>query len=166
MKTLSKKRPLPNIFNAYTLLTVLLQFFVHFGVMVYLVRQSLQFAPEDRPEKVDLDKKFEPNLLNSTVYIISLALQITTFFVNYRGHPFMESISENRPFFYSVLMSFTAVVCLVTRFLPDLCEQFEVVPIPYELQKSMLLVFIGDLCLAYTLDRICMWLFGEGRLKM
>ncbi len=37
-----------------------------------------------RPEKIDLDKKFEANLLNSTVYIISLALQITTFFVNYR----------------------------------------------------------------------------------
>ncbi|ODM96004.1 Manganese-transporting ATPase 13A1 [Orchesella cincta] len=166
LKSLSKKRPLPNIFNAYTLLTVLLQFFVHFGVMMYLVRKSLEFAPEDRPEKVDLDKKFEPNLLNSTVYIISLALQITTFFVNYRGHPFMESISENKPFFYSVLMSFTAVVCLITRFMPDLCEQFEVVPIPYELQKSMLLVFVADLCLAYILDRGCMWLFGEGRLKM
>lgn len=44
----------------------------------------------------------------------------------------MESISENRPFFYSIVVSCSAVVALVTRFLPDLCEQFEVVPIPYE----------------------------------
>ena len=33
---------------------------------------------------MDLEAKFSPNLLNTTVYIISMSLQVSTFAVNYR----------------------------------------------------------------------------------
>lgn len=35
-------------------------------------------------EKVDLDAEFKPNVLNSAVYVMSMALQVSTFAVNYR----------------------------------------------------------------------------------
>ena len=33
---------------------------------------------------MDLEKKFEPGLVNSVVYIVSMSMQVSTFVVNYR----------------------------------------------------------------------------------
>ena len=131
LKTLSKQRPLPNIFNFYTVLTVLLQFAVHFCCLIYLVREAAILSPKlvtishfnknfilfiylliylinfeslfsrddklsailapkhnsslanvsDDPEE---EEPFKANIINSTVYIVSMALQVATFAINYR----------------------------------------------------------------------------------
>ena len=49
-----------------------------------------------------------------------------------KGHPFMESITQNRPFFYSMVFSGTAVVIITLGLMPELNDQFEIVSIPPE----------------------------------
>jgi cation-transporting ATPase 13A1 len=166
LTVLSRQRPLQNIFNLYTILTVLLQFGVHFGSLVYLVNAAFERTPRDEGITFpDLEKEFEPNLINSTVYIISMALQVATFAINYKGHPFMESIRENRPLMISLVGTYSFIVFLALGWSSDLCEQFGIVQFPEEFRSILLQVLMLDFMMSLLLDRILSFLFGEGMLR-
>ncbi|XP_073824966.1 endoplasmic reticulum transmembrane helix translocase-like [Musca autumnalis] len=172
LKTLSKTAPLPNIFNLYTVSTILCQFAVHFTALYYLTQEATARAPP-REGKVklyiDMDaeekQKFEPNIINSTVYIICLALQVSTFAVNYKGHPFMESLRENRLLLYSILISTGLVFMLALGLSPELTNTFEIVDFPSDFRQILLYVLLADTIVAYLLDKVCSFLFGETRRK-
>ncbi|KAI2811031.1 hypothetical protein BLOT_002201 [Blomia tropicalis] len=165
LDVLSDRRPLPNIFNVYTILTVLLQFAVHFCTLIYLVQGAVSLSPPQTEKFPDLEAEFKPSLLNSTVYIISVALQVSTFAVNYKGHPFMCSLWENKPLMYSIIGSFGLIFVLVTGSMPEFSEQFSVVEFPQEFQTTVLGVLIADLVAAVLIDRICEFFFGRCNLK-
>lgn len=81
-------------------------------------------TPEDK------EVEFEPNIVNSTVYLICMGLQVSTFAVNYKGHPFMESLRENRLLLYSILASSGVVMCLALGIVPDLTSTFQIIDFP------------------------------------
>jgi cation-transporting ATPase 13A1 len=165
LTTLSQVRPLPNIFNVYTILTVLGQFMVHFSCLVYLVQEATAEMPESDEEFVDLEKEFEQNELNSAVYLISMAMQISNFAVNYKGHPFMASLLENKPLLYSLLATTTVLFLLATGFMPELGVFLEISPFTDEFRRKLLVVLVADFLASYALDRILSFFLGHAKLK-
>lgn len=187
LKVLSKQRPLPNIFNIYTISTVLLQFIIHFMSLVYLVQEASEYVEKDivntttslslnnsllhnvnasSLNSIDpVEEEFKPNVVNSAVFIISMALQICTFSVNYRGRPFMENLVENKPLLYSTLGTVAVILCLSMGTLEKLNEHFEIIQFPYKFRLTLIVVLVFDCFGSYIMDRLCLWLFGEGKFK-
>lgn len=176
LKTLSQQRPLPNIFNLYTIATVLLQFAVHFSCLVYLVKEATILSPKDdklaailnTSKEVGTDdsseeEPFEANLINSTVYIITLFLQVSTFAINYRGHPYMESLIQNKAVLMSLVCNYVVILLLACGILPDLAAHFELVDFPVQFRTTLVQILVMDFTFAFIVDRACLWLFGEGR---
>uniref|UniRef100_A0A914M0I3 Cation-transporting ATPase n=1 Tax=Meloidogyne incognita TaxID=6306 RepID=A0A914M0I3_MELIC len=163
LRTLSKQRPMANIFNVYTLTTITLQFSVHFACLIHIVK--LAHNLEERPKNIDLEKEFKPNLLNTAVYLMSSTLQIATFAVNYRGKPFMESLTENRPMFYSIICSFLVMVAFASNIAPEMNNKFELVHIPELLRNNLVLCIIGDLFCCFLIDRFLNYFLGDARIK-
>ncbi|XP_068689455.1 endoplasmic reticulum transmembrane helix translocase-like [Montipora foliosa] len=165
LSTLSKRRPLPNIFNVYTIVTVLCQFAVHFWALVYMVRHAKRLTAGTEAGYVDLDAKFQPTIVNSTVYIVSIAMQLATFAINYKGHPFMESLLDNRALLYSLLASGGFVLCMITGSVPEINEQFEIVSFPPKFRETFIQVLLADFAVVFVMDRILDFLFGSARLR-
>lgn len=186
LKVLSKQRPLPNIFNIYTISTVLFQFVIHFGSLVYLVQEAGKYTQHDivnstmssnnsllitNENATSLNStafdvhEFKPNVVNSAVFIISMALQICSFSVNYRGRPFMENLLENKPLFYSTFGTIMVLFCLSMGTIEGLNEHFEIVQFTDEFRVVLVAVLILDGFGSYLVDRLCLWLFGEGKFK-
>ncbi|KAJ1551720.1 hypothetical protein HK096_003442, partial [Nowakowskiella sp. JEL0078] len=127
--TLSKKRPQPNIFNFYIILSVLGQAALHVLCIVYIRSESLRWMDE-LDEEITVDSEFKPNLLNSGVYLVSLMMQISTFAINYQGAPFRESIQQNKALFNSLLTVTGICVLAAMEVSEDLNEWMQLVPFP------------------------------------
>ncbi|KAJ2533095.1 putative cation-transporting ATPase 1 [Coemansia sp. RSA 1935] len=158
LEKLSRERPQPHILTVYMLLTVLGQFAVHVTSMIYVSRLARSHEPAGT---VDLESPFEPNLLNTGMYLVQLAQQVSTFAINYQGHPFREALRENRVLFRGLLgVGAIAVVC-ATETMPDLNEYLKLVPMPEEFRDRVCITIVADFAAAFAIEKVCAMLFAD-----
>lgn len=137
---LSKERPQPGIFNKYIMGSILGQFAVHIATLLYITNEVYKLEPRD--SDIDLEAKFAPSLLNTAIYLLQLAQEISTFAVNYQGRPFREGITENRGMYYGLLGVGGLALAGATEFMPELNEALQLVPMSdlfkFKLSSAML----------------------------
>jgi cation-transporting ATPase 13A1 len=108
---------------------------------------------DPKETNIDLEKEFEPSLLNSAIYLLQLIQQISTFAINYQGRPFRESIRENKGMYWGlVLVSGVAFSC-ATEFIPEINERLKLVPFTSEFKIMITTVMVIDYAACWIIEK-------------
>jgi len=129
LSKLSTQKPPSSVLSRETLLSMTVQFGVHFSAIMAVTCVSDAYVDPYDPSIVP-DGPFHPNTLNTATFLITVLATINAFLVNYRGRPFMEDLTENKLLFRSIQgCYFVLFVCASEAFLP-LNQLLQLSPLP------------------------------------
>ncbi|KAJ1427604.1 P-type ATPase [Sesbania bispinosa] len=156
LPTLSAERPHTNIFCAYVFLSLLGQFSIHLFFLTSSVREAGKYMPD---ECIEPDSDFHPNLVNTVSYMVSMIIQVATFAVNYMGHPFNQSIPENKPFLYALVAAVGFFTVITSDLFRDLDDWLKLVSLPPGLRDKLLIWAFLMFSVCYSWERFLRWTF-------
>jgi manganese-transporting P-type ATPase len=133
LPTLSKQRPVSNLFSPYMVISVIGQFAIHLASLVYIVRESMPLRGGHKPKP---DAEFAPDIVNSAVFLLSSSMQLSTFTINYQGHPFMQSIKENKGLYYCIMTIAGILIMAASELSADFNTWFDLVLFPIDVRDS------------------------------
>jgi manganese-transporting P-type ATPase len=157
---LSSVQPLNSIFHPASFISLLGQFAIHLTTMVLLVQAAKSHLPPDYT--ADLDGHFKPGILNTVVFLVSSVQQVTVFFVNLQGRPFMTGISENTPLMWSLAGTFILTFMFASESVPQMNRYFQLVPFPDDSFRDYVLsLLVLDLVGTFVFDRLMKFVFAR-----
>ena len=126
---LSTQKPPSSVLCKETLLSMAIQFAIHFTAIMAVTHMSDAYVDPYDPSMIP-DAQFNPNTLNTATFLVTVLSTINTFVVNYRGRPFMENLNENVVLFRSIQVCYLVLfVCALDMF-PPLNQLLQLSPLP------------------------------------
>ena len=129
LPTLSPVRPPSSVLCAQALLSIVVQFAIHFAAIMIATEVSLAFVDPFDPSMIP-DGPFNPNTLNTCTFIMNVLATINTFAVNYRGRPFMEDLWENKLLLRSLQVCYGVLFVCALEIFPPLNDLLQLAELP------------------------------------
>ncbi|KAL7459250.1 hypothetical protein ACHAWC_011327 [Mediolabrus comicus] len=127
---ISPRKPPSSVMCKETILSMTVQFAIHFVAIMAVTYMSNVYVDPYDPSAMVPDGPFNPNTLNTATFLVTVLATINTFVVNYRGRPFMESLTENKLLFRSIQACYAGLfVCALDMF-PPLNQLLQLSPLP------------------------------------
>jgi len=94
---------------------------------------------------------------------MSLSMQLATFAINYQGHPFRESLRENKALWKSLCIVGGITLCATLGIVPELNRWMELVTWPADtwFREQLLGVMLGDWILCAAIEWGAWLAFGR-----
>ena len=156
---LSPVRPLRSIFHPSLFLSLLGQFGLHLLTMIYLVYECKKYLPEGY--RLEKTKVFQPNLVNSVVFLVTAVQQVSVFVVNLKGPPFMGGLAQNSPLMWSLATTFVGTFMCASESIPQMNKWLQLEPFPSVTFRNMVITILAfDVAGAFLWDRFMLGLFA------
>ncbi len=163
LQELSSVRPIHTIFHPALFTSLVGQFALHLGVMIYSTNLAKEYTPEgDTRHQSHLNpSKFEPNVMSSVIFLVQGVQTVSVCAVNYKGRPFMKSMTDNPGLLYSLGISLVGVFLLCTEAMPLFNKVLEIVPMPDPRFAQILTgILTLDVFGAFVWDQFCLLVFA------
>uniref|UniRef100_K3X9P6 P-type ATPase A domain-containing protein n=1 Tax=Globisporangium ultimum (strain ATCC 200006 / CBS 805.95 / DAOM BR144) TaxID=431595 RepID=K3X9P6_GLOUD len=160
LPNLSPVRPLTSIFHPALFSSLVGQFALHLGCMIYLTNLAKEYTP---PGDITHSRagEFKPNVMSTVIFLINGVQTVSVCAVNYKGRPFMKSMTENPGLLYSLGISIVGVFLLCTEAMPLFNKVLQIVPMPDPRFARMLTGILAlDVLGAFIWDQICLLVFA------
>jgi cation-transporting ATPase 13A1 len=93
---------------------------------------------------------------------VSSVQQVTVFFVNIQGRPFMTGITENRPLLWSLAGTFILTFMFASESVPQMNRYFQLVSFPDDrFRDFILIILVLDLLGSFVFDRLMRFIFAR-----
>ena len=156
---ISEKRPAKSVFSKAVIMSIVGQFFVHLMSLLCALKLCEVYSPvQEDSVLLSPDGRFQPNLVNSAVFLLSSVIQINNFVVNYRGAPFTQNIQDNTTLWRSVQVLYGAVAVAASGILEPLNDLLQLAPFPSEnpeFKSYLMLLLVINFGVAYTVEYLC-----------
>jgi len=129
LNKLSPERPPSTVLCAQVLVSISVQFAIHFCCIMAITSISKCYLDPFDPSLVP-DGHFNPNTLNSATFIMTVLTTVNTFLVNYRGRPFMEDLRENTTMVRALQVCYAVLFTAALEVFPPLNDIIQLSPLP------------------------------------
>ncbi|DAZ94193.1 TPA: hypothetical protein N0F65_000420 [Lagenidium giganteum] len=160
LNELSPVRPLTSIFHPALFSSLVGQFALHLGCMIYLTNLAKEYTPAD-DNTHSRPGEFKPNVMSTVIFLINGVQTVSVCAVNYKGRPFMKSMTDNPGLLYSLGISIVGVFLLCTEAMPVFNKVLQIVPMPDPRFARMLTGMLTlDVVGAFIWDQLCLLIFA------
>lgn len=153
LQKISDRKPPSSIFAKSVAMSIIGQFAVHFCSLLatlYICEQHMS----ENDFSLSADGKFQPNVVNSSVFLLSLLMQINNFVVNYRGHPFTQAISDNKILWRSIQGLYVSMLVVAGGQVEPLNDLLQMAKFPSpEFQASLVGILVFNFAAATLVEK-------------
>ena len=154
LKWLSPTRPPTKFFSLYHIGSVLGQFAVHLGLLFFVNGLVEEYETVEDRGGVNLKREFKPSLINTCVFVTTMATRLAVYAVNFRGLPWLEPLERNRTLKMSIYFAIGCVLSVALEIFPVLnTEVLKLVPLPSKaFSLTLTAAVVMDWVLCYLIE--------------